>query len=60
MMLVSKPADNGVSASATIQVPFLDLQAQFAAIRAEILSGVERVLESQHFILGPELERISA
>src|SRR4029077_12575576 len=60
MMLVSKPADDGVSVSATIQVPFLDLQPQFAAIRGEILSSVERVLESQHFILGSEVKALEA
>jgi len=36
--------------------PFLDLQTQFAGIRAEILAAVIRVLESQHFILGAEVE----
>jgi dTDP-4-amino-4,6-dideoxygalactose transaminase len=60
MILVSKPTDDGVSVSATIQVPFLDLQAQFAGIRAEMLSSVERVLESQHFILGSEVKALEA
>ena len=41
---------------ATMAFPFLDLQAQFAGIRAEILAAVIRVLESQHFILGPDVE----
>jgi len=59
-MLVNKRADGGVSASTTIQVPFLDLQAQFAALRAETLSSVERVLESQHFILGSEVKALEA
>jgi dTDP-4-amino-4,6-dideoxygalactose transaminase len=36
--------------------PFLDLRSQFAGIRAEVLAAVIRVLESQHFILGPEVE----
>ena len=40
----------------TMAFPFLDLQAQFAGIRAEILAAVIRVLESQHFILGPDVE----
>lgn len=35
---------------------FFDLQAQFAAIRHEILVAVESVLESQHFILGQQVE----
>ena len=35
---------------------FLDLQAQFVGIRAEVLAAVIRVLESQHFILGPDVE----
>src|ERR1700738_1434254 len=37
-------------------IPFLDLKGQFAEIRDEVLGGVHRVLESQHFILGPEVD----
>ena len=33
---------------------FLDLKAQFAGIRDEVLDAVTRVLDSQHFILGPK------
>ncbi|MGB7439361.1 MAG: DegT/DnrJ/EryC1/StrS family aminotransferase [Candidatus Acidiferrum sp.] len=36
--------------------PFLDLTAQFASIREEVLAAVTRVLESQQFILGPEVK----
>ncbi len=35
---------------------FFDLQAQFASIRLEILQAVESVLESQHFIMGQQVE----
>jgi dTDP-4-amino-4,6-dideoxygalactose transaminase len=34
---------------------FLDLKAQWSPIRDQIMSAVTRVLESQHFILGPEV-----
>ena len=37
-------------------VPLLDLKAQYITIREEIQAAVERVLESQQFILGPEVE----
>jgi len=37
-------------------MPFLDLKAQFADIRQEVLDAMTRTLESQHFILGPEVE----
>src|SRR2546423_12201313 len=39
-------------------VPLLDLQAQYASIRDEIREALDRVIESQHFILGPEVEAL--
>ncbi|MFI5071279.1 MAG: DegT/DnrJ/EryC1/StrS family aminotransferase, partial [Terriglobales bacterium] len=49
-----------ISSSTTIaQVQpflFLDLKSQFASIREEVMSAIAGVLESQHFILGPEVE----
>jgi len=38
--------------------PFLDLKAQFAGIRGEVTAAVMAVLESQHFILGPEVSAL--
>ncbi len=39
-------------------IPILDLKAQYATIREEILAATVRVLESQQFILGPEVESL--
>jgi dTDP-4-amino-4,6-dideoxygalactose transaminase len=39
-------------------VPLLDLKAQYATIRDEVREAVDRVMESQHFILGPEVEAL--
>jgi dTDP-4-amino-4,6-dideoxygalactose transaminase len=45
-------------ASADIAVPLLDLQAQYAPIRDEVLAALTRVADSQQFILGPEVEAL--
>jgi dTDP-4-amino-4,6-dideoxygalactose transaminase len=37
-------------------VPLLDLRAQYRQIRNEIRQAIDRVVESQQFILGPEVE----
>jgi dTDP-4-amino-4,6-dideoxygalactose transaminase len=39
-------------------VPLLDLRAQYAPLRDEILSAIARVCESQRFILGPEVDAL--
>jgi dTDP-4-amino-4,6-dideoxygalactose transaminase len=36
-------------------VPLLDLQAQYRPLRADILAAIERVCDSQRFIMGPEI-----
>ena len=38
-------------------VPLLDLKAQYATIKGEIRVALDRVIESQHFINGPESSR---
>ena len=40
--------------------PFLDLKAQHAHIREEVYEAIHRVLESQHFILGGEVEALES
>jgi dTDP-4-amino-4,6-dideoxygalactose transaminase len=39
-------------------VPLLDLKAQYATIRDEIRVALDRVIEAQQFILGPEVEAL--
>jgi len=46
---VQKPADKNA------MLPFLDLKAQFASIRDEVMAAITRVMESQQLILGPEV-----
>lgn len=53
---MTQQAHQSAPISTRVRLPFLDLKAQFAGIRAEVLAAVVRVLESQHFILGPEVE----
>ena len=40
-----------------MKVPLLDLKAQYATIKSEIDVAVAEVFESQHFILGPSVEK---
>ncbi len=39
------------------QIPFVDLKAQFAALREEIVPRVMRVMQDGSFILGPDVRR---
>ena len=39
-------------------VPLLDLKAQYAPIREEIRAALDRVIDAQQFILGPEVEAL--
>jgi dTDP-4-amino-4,6-dideoxygalactose transaminase len=41
-----------------MKVPLLDLQAQYAEIRDEVRAAIDRVCDSQHFILGPEVSAL--
>lgn len=42
------------------KVPLLDLKAQYATIRSEVRAAIDRVCESQRFILGPEVMSLEA
>src|SRR3954462_12699466 len=43
-----------------MSVPLLDLHAQYEPLRAEILAAVERVCDSQRFIMGPEVTALES
>jgi dTDP-4-amino-4,6-dideoxygalactose transaminase len=47
-----------LSATKFDSVPLLDLHRQYQSIREEILAAIERVCDSQHFILGAEVESL--
>src|SRR5277367_1118378 len=40
-----------------MNVPLLDLKAQYLSIKPEIDTAIAEVFESQHFILGPKVEQ---
>ncbi len=44
--------------SSTPSVPLLDLTRQYRPIRDEVLAAMTRVADSQHFILGPEVDAL--
>ena len=41
-----------------MQVPLLDLKAQYATIKDEVRQAIDTVLESQHFIMGPQVKSL--
>jgi dTDP-4-amino-4,6-dideoxygalactose transaminase len=41
-----------------VKVSLLDLKAQYQGIKEEVKSGLEEVLESQRFVLGPNVEAL--
>jgi len=40
-----------------MQIPLLDLKAQYSTVKAEVEAAIAEVMESQHFILGPKVEQ---
>jgi len=47
-----------VSKAAPHQIPIVDLRAQYGAIREEVRQAIDSVIESQQFILGPNVKSI--
>lgn len=49
------PAIKGPTSSKTVPASFLDLHAQYSGIKQEVNAAIQRVMDSQHFILGSEV-----
>lgn len=43
-----------------MNVPLLDLQSQYASLRDQLRQAVERVMDSQRFVLGDEVRKLEA
>ena len=41
-----------------MKVPLLDLKAQYNPIKDEIRQAIDAVLDSQHFIMGPQVKSL--
>lgn len=55
---MSSVSQSAVRSLQSALIPLLDLKAQYATIRNEVRDAVDRVIESQQFILGPEVETL--
>ena len=56
--LAKSPAPDPVAPK--LLFPFLDLKAEYATMKEEIRAAVDKVLESQQFIMGPEVKQLEA
>src|SRR5579871_2494240 len=52
--------ENNVTTVSERQIPLLDLRAQHQAIRDEVISEIVRVVDSQKFILGEDVQKLEA
>ncbi len=50
---------NGIQRS-SMRVPLLDLKLQYSPLKAKILSAIEQVADSQHLVLGPQVDKLEA
>ena len=56
--LAKSPAPDPVAPK--LLFPFLDLKAEYASMKEDIRAAVDKVLESQQFIMGPEVKQLEA
>ncbi len=41
-----------------MKVPLLDLKPQYQSLKKEIDEAVQRVIDSQYFIMGPDIQKL--
>jgi len=58
--ILVKLADSPKRGAPRLLFPFLDLKAEYATMKQEIQNAVANVLESQQFIMGPEVKQLEA
>jgi dTDP-4-amino-4,6-dideoxygalactose transaminase len=56
MPQAAQATEANLTEAAPLAFDYLDLKAQFSMIREEVIAAMTRVMESQHFILGPEVK----
>ena len=55
-----KPPPSADRSTPKMLFPFLDLKAEYAMMKEDIRAAVDRVFESQQFIMGPEVKQLEA
>jgi dTDP-4-amino-4,6-dideoxygalactose transaminase len=60
MPSLTTPVTPVEQSSPPLLFPFLDLKSEYALMKAEIRNAVDKVLESQQFIMGPQVRELEA
>jgi histidinol-phosphate/aromatic aminotransferase/cobyric acid decarboxylase-like protein len=60
MHSITKPTKLAEHSAPPLLFPFLDLKAEYALMKEEIRAAVDKVLESQQFIMGPPVRELEA
>lgn len=56
--LITKSTNAPKNSAPTPLFPFLDLKAEYAKMKPELLAAIEHVMDGQHFIMGPEVGQL--
>ena len=60
MHSITKPTKLAEHSAPALLFPFLDLKAEYALMKEEIRAAVDKVLESQQFIMGPPVRELES